>query len=77
MDMANSVRNSLESKPEDSLKGSVPLTLVWSGLLLVIGLVLTLFGVMQDRSEFLQIGLVIAGCSAFVLVARITVWGSR
>jgi len=75
--MANSPVNPLEMKSDEQLRGGIPAMLFWCGLVLIIGLSLTVIGLSQDRTVFLQIGLVLSALSAFCGIVRITVWGSK
>jgi len=75
--MANSPVNPLEMKSDGQLKGGIPAMLFWCGFFLIIGLSLTVIGFSQDRTVFLQIGLVLSALSAFCGIVRITVWGSK
>ena len=59
-----------------AVKSSVPLSLVICGILLVVGVALTLIGCTQERTLLFQVGLICSACGAFFGVIRISVWGS-
>ena len=65
------------TRTQENVKSTIPVGLLVCGMLLVVGVVLTLIGNTQERPLLFQIGLVCSGFGVFFGAIRISVWGSK